>query len=80
MTNRRVSREPYRIRRDPREVAVAVAVGLAIVLVTVALVLILAPNKSTPASPDTTPQTTVPSTSDTTAPPVDTTPTTVAGG
>ena len=60
MTGRRVSREPYRLRRDRREVAVAIAVAALIVLVTAVAVWILAPNDDDPPVFDSTPSITVP--------------------
>src|SRR5262249_346877 len=77
MSARRVSREPYRIRKDPRELVVAVAVGLAIVLVTVVLVLVLAPGDTSTPVPDTS---RIPQLPASTAPTGDTTPTTAPGG
>jgi hypothetical protein len=48
-TGRRVSREPYRVRRDRREIVVAVAVAALIILATVVSVWLLAPDdESTP--------------------------------
>lgn len=43
MTARRASRQPHRVRRDPREVVVAVVVAVLIVAVTGIAVWILAP-------------------------------------
>ena len=81
-TGRRVSREPYRVRRDRREIVVAVAVAALIVLVTAVAVWILAPNDDSPVL-DTTPNITVPiDTTPSTETPVSTEPpaTTVAPG
>ena len=61
MTGRRVSREPYRIRRDRRELVVAVAIAALIVLLTAVAVWILAPNDDNSPVFDTTPNITVPS-------------------
>ena len=81
-TGRRVSREPYRVRRDRREVVIAVAAGALIVLLTVIAVWILAPNDD--STPDlSTPTVTLPTdTTPTTETPVSTEPpvTTVAPG
>jgi hypothetical protein len=83
MSARKASREPYQLRRSPRELWTAVGVAVAIVLVTVVMVWILAPSDESPASDsnpvltlpaDTTP-TTPASTTDTTLAPTDTTPT-----
>ena len=73
MSARKVSREPYKVRRDRREVWVAVAAALAIVLVTLLAVWILAPADDD--SPSIRPTVTVP-TSDTTATTLDPTATT----
>jgi hypothetical protein len=80
MSGRRVSREPYRVRRDPREVMVAIAVAMAIVLGTVVAVWIFAPNDDSSPSDNSNPAITLPSTSATTAPAADTTPTTAPSG
>ena len=82
-TGRRVSREPYRLKRDRRELVIAVAVAALIILVTVITVWILAPNDDNPSILDTTPNVTVPTDSTpTTETPVSTEPpvTTVAPG
>ena len=82
MTGRRVSREPYRIRRDRRELVVAIAVAALIVLVTAVAVWILAPNDDAPVF-DSTPNLTIPTdTTPSTETPVSTEPpaTTVAPG
>ena len=75
MTGRRVSREPFKPRRDRREVIVAVGAAVLIVLFTVVAVWILAPNdESTPTFDTPTPTVTIPSTSTpaSTEPPVTT--------
>ena len=61
-TGRRVSREPYRLKRDRREVVVAIAVAAWIILVTAIAVWILAPNDDNPSILDTSPNVTVPNT------------------
>jgi hypothetical protein len=79
-TGRRVSREPYRLKRDRRELVVAVAIAALIVLATAVAVWILAPNDdSSPVL--TTPNITLPTDTTPTAP-VSTEPpvTTVAPG
>ena len=80
-TGRRVSREPYRLKRDRREVVVAVAAAALIILVTAIAVWILAPNDNNPSILDTSPNITSP-TSPSTETPVSTEPpaTTVAPG
>ena len=72
-TGRRVSREPYRLKRDRKELVVAIAVGAFIVLVTAIAVWILAPNDHNPAILNTSPNVTVPGTG-TTEPPASTEP------
>lgn len=81
MNARRVSREPYRVRRDRREVVVAVAVALLIVLGTAAAVWILAPADESEA-PTFTPTLTSPASqpSETTTPAVTEPPATSATG
>lgn len=80
MSARKVSREPYKLRRDRREVWTAVGVAVAIVLLTAVLVWILAPSDDSPEPSTSTPAITVPTTADptatTTAPAGETTPTT----
>jgi len=80
-TGRRVSREPYRLKRDRREIVIAVAAAALIILATVALVWILAPSDDSPVL--STPNLTLPTdTATTTETPVSTEPpvTTVAPG
>jgi len=82
-TGRRVSREPYRLKRDRRQVVIAVAVAALIIVVTAVAVWILAPNDDNPSILDTTPNVTVPTdTTPTAETPVSTEPpaTTVAPG
>jgi len=79
-TGRRVSREPYRLKRDRRQLVVAVAVSALIILVTAVAVWILAPNDNNPSILDTTPNVTVPSTATTETPVSIEPPTTVAPG
>jgi len=79
-TGRRVSREPYRLKRDRRELAVAIAVAALIVIVTAIAVWILAPNDDNPSILDTSPNVTVPSTATTETPVSTEPPTTVAPG
>ena len=76
MTARRVSREPYRVRRDRREVLKAVGVAVLIVLLTAVTVWILAPNDES-NDPTGTP-TNAPSVTTTNDPIVITVPTTTA--
>ena len=80
-TGRRVSREPYRLKRDRRELMVAIAVATLIIVLTAVAVWILAPNDDNPSILDTSPNVTAPSTA-TTETPVSTEPpaTTVAPG
>ena len=80
-TGRRVSREPYRLKRDRRQLVVAVAVAALIIVVTAVAVLILAPNDTNLSNLDTSPNVTVPS-APSTETPVSTEPpdTTVAPG
>lgn len=81
MSARRVSREPYRLRRDRREVLVAVAVAAAIVLLTAVAVWILAPDTGNDA-PSLTPseQTTITVPTTVTTAPSDSATTTPTGG
>jgi hypothetical protein len=51
MSAKKVSRTPYRVRRDPREVATAVVVAVVIVLLTALAVWILAPAGDPPTTP-----------------------------
>jgi hypothetical protein len=71
MTTRNVSREPYRVRRDRREVLVAIGAAALIVILTAVAVWILAPSDG--GSPTNSPSVTVPQDS-----PDDTTATTTA--
>ena len=79
-TGRRVSREPYRLKRDRRELAIAIAVAALIILVTAIAVWILAPSDNNPSILDTSPNVTVPSTATTETPVSTEPPTTVAPG
>ena len=80
-TGRRVSREPYRLKRDRKQLVVAIAVAALIILATAIAVWILAPNDHNPSILDTSPNVTVPGTA-TTETPASTEPpaTTVAPG
>lgn len=72
MTGRRVSRQPYKARRDRKEVLIAVGVALAIVVATVIGVWILAPDDESPPTFDTptiTSGPSAPSSATTTTPP-----------
>ncbi len=71
MTGRRVSREPYKARRDRKELIVAIGVAMLIVVATVVGVWILAPDGSPPSidAPAITPGSPAPSSATTTAPP-----------
>ena len=86
MSARRVSREPYRIRRNPREVWVAIAAAVAIVLVTIVAVWILAPSNDSGVTPSISPavdspvDTTPTTTPATTAPPEGSDSTATTGG
>ncbi|MFM8305333.1 MAG: hypothetical protein ACKOA9_13735 [Actinomycetota bacterium] len=68
MSARRASREPYTLRRKPREVWVAIVVAVGIVLVTAIAVWILAPGDS--PSPIGTPAVSTPITVTPPGPPV----------
>ncbi len=51
MSAKKVSRTPYRVGRDPREVVVAVVVAVVIVVCTALAVWILAPADDPPLTP-----------------------------